>query len=230
MIDTHTHILPGVDDGIQSEEDALSLLKAYSENGVDAVCLTPHFAVLRGYSEDKHFYETRFNDLKNKVDKAGIPIDIYLGSEIDEYDQLDRIIEQTHTMNGSKYVLIDFGMRKAEIEEIVYTLRMKGYHTVVAHPERYRYMDLSAWKKVRKEGALLQVSASHLIKEGSKRSQKVASELLKEDMIDLVASDIHKLDDANVMTKAYKHVKKKKDGMTAKRLFVTTPKTVLGIE
>lgn len=230
MIDTHSHLLPAVDDGVQNEEDALKVLKTYSDDGVKGVCLTPHYALLRGFHEEKAFYESRFESLKKAVKDAGIEIKLYLGSEIDEYDNLEGLIQKSHTLNGSNYVLIDFGMRKAEIEEIAYTLKMKGYHTVVAHPERYRYMDLSAWKRVRKEGALLQVSASHLIKEGSKRSQKVALEFLKEDMIDLVASDIHSPMDAHAMAKAYKFVKKKKDEATAERLFVTVPKKVLGIE
>ncbi|MFW6299098.1 MAG: tyrosine-protein phosphatase [Bacillota bacterium] len=230
MIDTHSHLLPGVDDGVQNEEDALAILKAYSKDGVKGVCLTPHYALLRGFHEEKAYYETRFEALKKQVKAAGIEIDLYLGSEIDEYDNLEAIIEKSHTMNNTHYVLIDFGMRKAEIEEVVYTLKMKGYQTVVAHPERYRYMNIEAWKKVRNEGGLLQVSAAHLIKEGSKRSQKMAMELFKEDMIDLVASDIHHPDYAKSMVKAYKFVKKKKDKATADRLFDTTPKKVLGIE
>lgn len=229
MIDTHTHLLPAVDDGVQNEADALKVLKTYSDDGVKGVCLTPHYALLRGFHEDKSYYASRFETLKKAVKDAGIGIDLYLGSEIDEYDNLEALIEEAHTMNGSNYVLIDFGMRKAEIEEIVYTLKVKGYHTVVAHPERYRYMDISAWKKVRREGGLLQVSASHLIKEGSRRSQKVALEFLKEGMIDLVASDIHSPLESHAMGKAYAFVKKKKDIATAERLFFTTPKKVLGI-
>ncbi|MFW6298846.1 MAG: tyrosine-protein phosphatase [Bacillota bacterium] len=230
MIDTHSHLLPAVDDGIQNEEDTLKVLKAYSEDGVKGVCLTPHYALLRGFHEDKAYYESRFEALKKTVKDAGIEIDLYLGSEIDEYDNLESLIKQAHTMNGTEYVLIDFGMRHAEIDEIVYTLKMKGYCTIIAHPERYRYMDHSAWKKVRKEGGLLQVSASHLIKEGSKHSQKVALDFLKDDMIDLVASDIHNPVDSHALAKAYKFVKKKKDKATAERLFVTTPKKVLGVE
>lgn len=229
MIDTHTHILPAVDDGVQNIDDALTMLKKLKETGVEAVCLTPHYALLRGFHEKKTFYEARFEALNTSVKEAGIGIELYLGSEIDEYDELEHLIEQAHTLNGTRHVLIDFGMRKTQIDEIVYTLKMKGYETVVAHPERYRYMTLGDWRKVRREGGLLQVSASHLIKEGSKSSQKMACDLLKEDLIDLVASDIHSLTHTHVMKKAYTHVKKKKDIKTADRLFVETPKKVLGI-
>lgn len=230
MIDTHTHILPAVDDGVQNIDDALVMLKKLKDDGVEAVCLTPHYALLRGFHEDKAFYESLFETLTSRAKEAGIGIDLYLGSEIDEYDNLEGLIEKAHTLNGTRHVLIDFGMRKAQIDEIVYTLRVKGYETVVAHPERYRYMTLRDWRRVRREGGLLQVSASHLIKEGSKSSQKMACDLLKEDLIDLVASDIHSARYTHVMKKAYTHVKKRKDKKTADRLFIETPKKVLGIE
>lgn len=230
MIDTHSHVLPAVDDGVQNDQEALAILRKMSDDGIQAVCLTPHYAVLRGFHEDKAFYEEKFNALQALVQKEGIDIGLYLGSEIDEYDHMESLIEKSHTLNGTEYVLVDFGMRNAQIDEIVYTLNMKGYKTVIAHPERYAYMNLKEWKRVRKEGGLLQVSASHLIKEGSKRAQKLAQELLKEDMIDLVASDIHKEDKVHAMKKAYKHVKKKKDKATADRLFVQTPKRVLGLQ
>lgn len=230
MIDTHTHIMPAVDDGVQNIDDALIMLKKLRDEGVEAVCLTPHYALLRGFHEEKPFYEARFETLQSRVREAEIGIELYLGSEIDEYDGLEDLIEQAHTLNGTHHVLIDFGMRRAQIDEIVYTLRMRGYETVVAHPERYRYMTLKDWRKVRREGGLLQVSASHLIKEGSKSSQKMACDLLKADLIDLVASDIHSARYAHAMKKAYNHVKKKKGARTADRLFIETPKKVLGIE
>ena len=230
MIDTHAHILPAVDDGVQNMEDALDMLRKLKESGVEAVCLTPHYALLRGFHEDKGFYRERFDLLQSRTKAEEIGIDLYLGSEIDEYDGLENLIEKAHTLNGTRFVLIDFGMRKAQIDEIVYTLKVKGYETVVAHPERYRYMTLKDWRQVKREGGLLQVSASHLIKEGSKTSQKMAGDLLKAGLVDLVASDIHSIRHAHVMKKAYVHVKKKLDKKTADRLFIETPKKVLGLE
>lgn len=230
MIDTHTHLLPGVDDGVQNVEEALKILKTLSEEGVKGVCLTPHYAVMRGFFEGKAFYRERFDAFKSEAEKAGIEMQLYLGSEIDEYDEMETLVGKAHTLNGSAYALIDFGMRKADIAEIAYTLSIKGYRTVVAHPERYRYMKLSDWKRVRKDGGLLQLSAAHLIKKGSKRSQKMACDLLKEDMVDLVASDIHDERGVHDMKKAFKVVQKKMGRDTALRLFDSVPRKVLGIE
>jgi protein-tyrosine phosphatase len=229
MFDTHTHIIPGVDDGVQNMDEALAILKGYEKDGVKGVCLTPHFALLRGFYEDKGFYEEHFEKLKAAVREEGIDMALYLGSEIDEYDDLDGLISKAHTMNNTNHVLVDFGMREARIDEVVYTLKMKGYNTVVAHAERYHYMTLSDWKRVKKEGALLQVNARHLLKGGGKRSQKMAAILLKEGMVDLIASDIHAIKHIHTMKKAYRTVAKKKDKATAERLFVENPKRILGL-
>ena len=229
MYDTHTHIIPAVDDGVQNMDEALAILKGYEKDGVKGVCLTPHFAMLRGFYEDQAYYEEHFEALKEAVKSRGIDIDLYLGSEIDEYDHLEKIIENAHTLNGTKYVLIDFGMREARIDEIVYTLKMKGFKTVVAHAERYHYMTLKDWKRVKKEGGLLQANAKHFLKGGGKRSQKMAMTLLKEEMIDLVASDIHEIKNVHTMKKAYKMIAKKKDEAFANKLFVENPKRILGL-
>ena len=229
MYDTHSHIIPGVDDGVQNMDEALAILKGYEKDGVKGVCLTPHFAMLRGFYEDKAYYEKHFETLKQAASDEGIGIDLYLGSEIDEYDNMEKNIENAHTYNGSSYVLVDFGMREARIDEIVYTLKMKGYNTVVAHAERYHYMTLNDWKRVKKEGAVIQVNARHFLKGGGKRSQKMALTLLKENMIDLIASDIHAIKHIHSMKKAYKFIAKKKSEALANKLFVENPKRILGL-
>jgi tyrosine-protein phosphatase YwqE len=122
-------------------------------------------------------------------------------------------------MNHSSFVLIDFGMRKVDIEEILYELKIKGYKVIIAHPERYFYTSYEDLVRLKKQGAYFQVSAPHLIKEGSKEAQKKALRLLKEDLIDFIGSDSHGLSTVDAMEKAYKMVAKKKDEATAKKLF-----------
>ena len=229
MYDTHAHIITSVDDGVQNMDEALVILKGYEKDGIKGVCLTPHFAMLRGFYENKQFYETHFEQLKQAAQDEGVDIDLYLGSEIDEYDHLSDLVDKAHTLNNTNYVLIDFGMREARIDEIVYTLKMKGYNTVVAHPERYHYMSLGDWKRVKKEGGLLQVVAKHVLKGGGKKSQKMALTLLKEGMIDMIASDIHTIKHIHSMKKAYKFIAKKKNETFAKKLFVDNPRKILGL-
>ena len=120
-------------------------------------------------------------------------------------------------------------MREANITEVIYELRLKDYRVIIAHAERYAYVSLDDIRQFRKEGALIQVNAKHFLKQGSKEAQKLTMKLLKHDLIDIVASDMHQKENLMDLKKAYAFVIKKKNEETATRLFSTTPRRVLGI-
>jgi len=227
MIDTHSHILPGVDDGVKTTEESLEILRTMRDTGVEGVLLTPHVAEKRGYYEEASVYEKKFQELKEHVKTAGIPIELYLGSEVDEAKGLPEILQKAPSLNGTEYVLVDFGLKEVDIEEIVYELGLFDFKVVIAHAERYTYMTIEEWEKVRDHGALIQVTAKHLIKKGRKTFNRVSRQLLKHDLVDLVASDLHTMKQAKTMKKAYRYVKRKKDQKTAEQLFYENPKKML---
>ncbi len=227
MIDTHNHILPGVDDGAQSYDESLEMLKALEEHGVNKVMLTPHYAPLRGFHKSHSDLLIVFNELKRKMFETSLNIEIFLGSEVDFSKTIENDLLVAPTLNETNAVLIDFGYGSPDIEEAVYELSLKGYKIVIAHPERYRNTSIATWKRIRKQGGLLQVSAKHLIKRGSKSAQKQAIAFLKADMIDLVATDLHDIKDADTMKKAFKKIQKKKSLETAQRLFYKTPNQII---
>ncbi len=227
MIDIHTHILYGVDDGSKSLEESLAMLKGMEESGVKVVFLTPHVARKRGYYDIPIFKE-RFNEIKKAAQSQGLKIKLCLGSEVDESDNLFEDLDQAPNMNGTNVYMVDFGMRKTNIEEIVYESLVKGIPIIVAHPERYFYVDFEMLKAIKKAGALFQVSAPHLIKLGNKDAQKLAQKLLKEDLIDFIGSDTHhQHNDLSVMKKAYKYVVKKKGKDVADKLFYMNAKALM---
>ncbi len=225
MIDIHTHVLPGLDDGAKDLEESLAMLKGFALNGVTDVFLTSHVAPRRGYLNDKLILQKAFDHLKEAA--KDIPINLYLGSEIDQDKALESIIEMSPLMHDSSFVLIDFGMRKVDIEDIVYELKIKGYKVIIAHPERYFYTTYLDLVRLKKQGVYFQVSAPHLVKQGSKEAQKIAHRLLKDDLIDFIASDAHNAFNVDVMAKAKKVVIKKKDDITAHKLFYENAKKLL---
>ena len=209
MIDIHTHILPGVDDGVQRLEESLQILKAFEASGVKTVFVTPHVAPKRGYLNTTESLTPGFESLVKATIQEGINVDLILASEIDEADDMYQLLDSIPRMNDHT-VMVDFGMRKADIESVIYELKVRGYQTIIAHPERLFYMTIEQVRNLKKQGALMQVSAPHLIKYGSISAQKLAMKMLKEQLIDFVGTDIHQssfLDDA--LEKAYKVVKKK---------------------
>ncbi|MFW6319304.1 MAG: tyrosine-protein phosphatase [Bacillota bacterium] len=229
MIDIHTHILPGVDDGATTIEESLIILENFAKNGVTAAVATSHVAKRRGYPNTTAILQARFDQLVTAKNKAGINIALYLASEVDEQDDLFDIIKGVPLFNNNT-VLLDVGMRKCDVESVLYELSIRGYNTIIAHPERIFYFDIELIRTLKKRGALFQVSAPHLIKLGSKNAQKLAKQMLKEQLIDVVATDTHHANQYNdSMKRAYDVVVKKTSAAYAKRIFIENPKIVLGL-
>jgi protein-tyrosine phosphatase len=195
MIDMHNHLLFGVDDGCKTIEESLVLIQKAISIGVTDIILTPHYAPLRGYVKSVADIHSKFQELQQKVVDLQLPVKLYLGREIDEVDDLlDLLVsKKVQTINDSNYVLLDFGMRKTDIDEYVYELIIQGYKPIIAHPERYSYIeDVKYFHKWKKTGALLQLNASSLYHPKNKQVKKHAIYLLKNGLIDFVGSDCHR--------------------------------------
>lgn len=230
MVDLHTHILYDVDDGPQSIDDSISMLKVAKHIGIDHVVLTPHISKFRHGKCSKEEMISKYELLKSKVAAANMDLNLYLGAEIDEDDTLVKTIECGNTINKSSYVLIDFSMRQADVSEVLYELRHYGYKVIVAHPERLYYLSLEDLCLIKNEGALFQVSSKHIIGLGNKKACKMAKVLLKENLIDIISSDAHDIKTILSMKKAFIYIKKKKGLLYANKLFVDNPFDVLNIK
>ena len=229
MIDLHTHILYGIDDGAKTFDESFSMLKKAYELGVEAVCLTPHQSTYRQFQQDDIPVHIKVNKLIDKLRESDIDLELFVGAEIDEHDELIQQLEHVHALGNSKYVLIDFTMRETDVSEVIYTLRQMGYHTIVAHPERLRYLSFNDLLSLKEEGAIFQVSAEHLVPYRMTKSSRRAKRLLKHHLIDIIASDCHVIDDLDLLKKSYDYVSKKVGYACAKKWYVDNPKKILGI-
>lgn len=230
MVDLHTHILHGVDDGASTVDEAVNMLIKAHEIGINAIVLTPHVSLFRGFKTSKELTETHFNMLKDKIKQLGLSLHLFLGAEIDEHDHLVKTIKQGYTLEGSTYVLIDFSMRRADVSEILYGLRHSGYKVIVAHPERISYLNFHDLKQLKAEGALMQVSSSHLLPWKFDRASRIAKRLLRQGLIDVVASDAHHMETLLTMKKSFAYVSKTMGNETAQTLFVDNPSKIIGIQ
>ncbi len=229
MIDIHTHLLPAMDDGIKDVRETIKILKSYQKNGVKAVCLTPHYAIKRGYNKEWTTLKKTFDGLLEACKKNNLELKLYLGQECDYQEDFIDLLPFMHTLNQTPYMLIDFGQGVFDIEEAIYELKIKGYQILIAHVERYHYLSLDDIIALKKQGARMQVNAKHILKQGSKASNKRALKLLKEDLIDVIASDIHAFEQADLLPQAFEVVKRKAGLAKAKQLFIKNPEKILGI-
>ena len=205
MIDIHTHILTGVDNGCKDYSDAGKVvLKAKSQN-VTSLFLTPHQTTYAGHDADslKAIYK-KFNDIFKKHG-----VDMYLGAEI-EYsrDALVKIFyKKLLTMNDTNYVLMDFlsSQDEFDIVNVIKDYKNHNFNIIVAHAE---YLNLKErdYLKIKNTGALIQIDAESLF---NKKYKKIIDYLLEERLVDFVASNIHSSNVNYIMDKAFKEVSKR---------------------
>ena len=140
MIDTHCHIIPGIDDGAGDIETSLEMLKIAEEDGIKTIIATPHYY--------RNKYECNIEDARNHLDKLkelsqseGISVEIIQGQEVflDKYT-VDLYKNGTiGTINNSKYILVETsfaGSKPKDVLENIYEIRLLGLTPILAHPER----------------------------------------------------------------------------------------------
>lgn len=198
MIDIHSHILPGVDDGADNIKESLAIAKTAVADGLTGIVATPHF-MEEGYRMSPAEIEQRVEDLQREMDENGINLMIYPGAELFIYQDLAKDLAEglVPTINGGKYILIEFPMSKfpSYTEDVLYDIQVMGYRPVICHPERYSPVMEDPNKIVEwiNSGIYAQVNASSLIGVFGEKVKKTAEILLKHNMVQLIGSDVHTL-------------------------------------
>jgi protein-tyrosine phosphatase len=196
MIDIHAHILPDLDDGPATVEEALALARAAWDTGTRTIVATPHVLnrlnlanntqILQRYKEFKHLLETELPGLN-----------LYLGSEIYFQPHLsDLIYYEASTINGTRrYMLVEFplGDIPRGFERELFALQEAEVIPVIAHPERNAILmnRPSLVGKVIDAGALVQLNAGSLTGQFGGPVKKLAHYLLKKGWVHVIASDAH---------------------------------------
>ena len=188
MIDIHTHLLPGVDDGSPSADVSLPILQRFMEEGVEVVVCTPHLEASRAARAPHEEYDAIFREL---VARAPRGIALLSGWEImidvPEVDLGDRRLG----LGGSWAVLVEFPRMNvpAAAHRELMRLRTTGVLPVLAHPERYWGCTPDMVRAWRDAGAAIQMDASMLL--GGPNASKLARALLASGLVDCIASDNH---------------------------------------
>ncbi len=220
MVDIHSHVLPNVDDGSDSLKTSLALIEEEIKNGVDKIVLTPHNKSGR-YDTPKSELLEKFESFKREVDNKMLNVKLYLGQEIYVCDKFYDKIESGDfiSINDTKYILIEFNYYiETDIVKHVSNVLKMGYIPVIAHIERYEYLDWNILYDLKMMGALIQINASCFVLNRDKKSYFNAMSAIRENSVDFIASDIHPKR-KNYMKKAYRKISKVFGKETADNLF-----------
>ena len=182
MIDFHSHILPQIDDGSKSLEETIRMLEEAKDVGFEKIISTSHY-MEKYYEVDE---EKRLQLIKqiNFQD-----IELYLGSEIYVTNEIVQLLKEkkASTINNSRYVLYELPMHSKNMndKEIIYRFVENGYVPIIAHPERYSYVqdDIEYVEELAEMGALFQSNYGSIIGMYGEKAKKTVKKLLKQNLI-----------------------------------------------
>lgn len=191
--DWHSHILPGVDDGIKTMEESLEVLRRYEELGFRKVWLTPH--IMEDYPNTPEHLRETFESLK-KAWTGNVELALAAENMIDSLFE-ERLSGKNLLPIGDEgqHLLVEtsYFTPPMNFEEMLEEVMSKGYFPVLAHPERYRYMEEKDYKRLKDMGVLFQVNLMSLVGAYGDTARKKLEYILDNGMADLTGSDIHRL-------------------------------------
>ena len=199
MIDIHTHILPGIDDGARDISDTLEMAHIAVENGVTDMVATPHCNIPDRY--DNYFdqeYRRVFLWAKEAIEDAGIPLRLHPGMVVYTTEEVPRMFENGSlmTLNGSHYLLMEFNFDGEPdfADRMLEQISAFGVIPVVAHIERYHFVQAfpemaKAW---RNKGYVIQCNKGSFQGRFGREERRLAYDLMDRRMVDVIASDTHR--------------------------------------
>jgi protein-tyrosine phosphatase len=207
IVDLHSHLVPGVDDGTSTVAESLTALAALYQEGVRTVVTTPHLLIPHLGSKDDldrelELHRRAFDELSAAcVDRDDLP-SIALGQEIWAPDAASarRVVHRSDIgLARGRFLLVEFGFDLlGDHNEVIREVHGAGRQIVIAHPERYRYLTrhdplevMRAWQEL---GALLQVNVGSLTghyNRSSPGSERLAWQMVEQGLVDLLATDHH---------------------------------------
>jgi protein-tyrosine phosphatase len=201
--DMHSHLIPGIDDGSKSMDETIAMLSKFKELGYKKIITTPH-VMSDFYKNTPETILDGLEEVKIELKRINLDIEIEAAAEyyFDEtlFHKLDS--DEFLTFSG-KHVLIEFSfsIMPQEHERLFYDMRIKGYKPVIAHFERYLYFhgSIEQARDWREKGMLIQMNINSLFGHYGPDVKKQAEALVDAGLIDLIATDCHRIEHLNIL-------------------------------
>jgi protein-tyrosine phosphatase len=198
MIDLHSHILPGVDDGARDLAASLDMARMAVADGIQVMACTPHF--MPGmYDNESQDIRTRIASLQSSLQEADINLSLVVGSDAHiRPDFLSCLRDgKILRLNDSRYVLFEppHNIAPQRLEDLLFNILMAGYVPVLTHPERLKWIEqqFSVMEALVKAGVWMQITAGSLTGRFGSRPKYWATRMLAGGMVRILATDTHNI-------------------------------------
>ena len=194
--DLHSHLIPGIDDGSPDTNTSLQLISGLMELGFKKLITTPHI-MQDLYPNTRDDILKRIDLLKSEVKKQGLDVEITAAAEYFLDDNVSGLLKKKEPLLAisGNMILVEFSMISPSfgIKEILFEMQMQGYTPVIAHPERYVYLEGNKdfFEELKTTGCLLQLNLLSLTGYYGKNVFDFSQYLIKKEYYDLIGTDLH---------------------------------------
>jgi len=199
VIDLHTHILPGVDDGVKTEDDAVAFARTAVADGITTMVATPHCKEGFFYIDRPAVLEAT-DRLRARLVREGVALTLLPGAEVHLTHDLPARVKDgrapTLADNGKTLLLeLSTSQYPVDLENLVFQLKLAGIVTLFAHPERIRYFqdDVRRYASVVRLGAYGQVTTGSVLGQFGEETEEFSEEIVRKGLVHVLASDSHNL-------------------------------------
>ncbi|WP_109832938.1 tyrosine-protein phosphatase [Reichenbachiella versicolor] len=198
-VDIHSHLIPGIDDGVKTLEESISVIKKLVSFGIEKIITTPH--ILSGYYPNTpDIIKSGLEKVRQEIKEQQIEVVIEAAAEYYLDESLVAKVDNGESLLSfgiDRYVLVETGFmtKPLNTSDTFFRIITNGYKPILAHPERYAYLsdDFGYLEELKKIGVLMQVNALSLIGHYSSEVRSRAEKLIKNEMVDFIGSDVHNL-------------------------------------
>lgn len=203
-VDMHSHVLPGIDDGAQNPHESIVLIRKMMDLGIKKIIATPHI-MADYYKNTAETINASLAILKEELVKQNMDIIVEAAAEHYFDETFEKRIDEGRLMTmHDNYVLFElsFISKPHNLIETIQKLTKLGYKPILAHPERYPYMDVEQFSQIHGWGVNFQLNTISLTGYYGKEAKALAESLIDFQMIDFISSDMHHLRHADALKDA----------------------------
>lgn len=192
--DMHSHLLPGIDDGVQDTATAVQFITQLQHMGIKKIITTPHIIMDR-YPNSRETMAGPYREVTSALSAENIPVSFHHAAEYYMDEQFMPLLEKPLLTLSGNMVLVEISFMSAppQLHQWLFDIQAAGYQPVLAHPERYGYYhkNFEVYRQLKQQGCLLQVNLLSLTGYYGKHVQLAAEKLMAGGLADLTGTDLH---------------------------------------
>jgi protein-tyrosine phosphatase len=201
-VDIHNHLLPAIDDGSKTIEETAILIAGMKQLNINSAIATPH--TFKGnWDNTPETIKTAF-EISGEHDENKSFLKGYASEYMLDTSLIERLKKEALLCIHENYVLVEFNIffKPINLYDLLFEIKVKGYKIIIAHPERYLYFhdSLKKYEKLKEYGVYFQLNLLALVGYYGKKIQKIAEQLLENDLYDFTGTDIHNINHIDQLT------------------------------